>query len=633
MSGYNTVPQMAFKTLLVLLLFTAVAYGNDSQSYADGKGFSEVLQSTLSLSDGTDVPYYNGEDVEETQLRASELSELAARQTNDPKDTVGSSVLDAQRTVLEYDDRAEDLQESIDAGNEAIKDPLAIIGGTVSTKKTVSEIIETTHTCEESAEAREYTCVRERVLHPDKSKKKNNKAIWLKIATPLGTYYSGSYEIIPNSISVVEVDVGQTITYQTVSQFRSIPIDRSLIQYAKDLSDWGKNWFLQNEKGFVWQFGISNGNMHWNAPYIVLPVEFNVPDGLDQRFNKTQVVLEDAPDGDSISDSCKSLEAMTDKGLCRYGDVRTIEGPGYRTISYEGQTLRVYRDWWKKEFTYVCKAPSKNNCEPFRKQGCERIDSVCIEREGDVCVNHRKTYLCRTKSKGFEVTGFEGDVPFCLDGNCDDHSWTDNKDFADAMSKMSIFKEMQDDMDAKEATVFKGNEHQCNKDVLGFQDCCQGGGWGDGVGIAKKCSSSEQELRELKDQKKCVYVGTYCAEKVLGICVRKKQSYCCFGSKLSKLVQEQGRQQLGIEWGSSKHPNCRPLTVEEIQAIDFSQIDLSELFADLLQGSNLNNLASSTKQMSSKWSAKIKTATPIKKAKSEKQTYAYFGLEGEDASL
>ena len=44
-------------------------------------------------------------------------------------------------------------------------------------------------------------------------------------------------------------------------------------------------------------------------------------------------------------------------------------------------------------------------------------------------------------------------------------------------------------------------------------------------------------------------------------------------------------------WGSAKAPNCEGFTPEEFQMLDFSQIDLSEVFADIepLPASQMEN--------------------------------------------
>ncbi|WP_343118844.1 conjugal transfer protein TraN, partial [Escherichia coli] len=61
-------------------------------------------------------------------------------------------------------------------------------------------------------------------------------------------------------------------------------------------------------------------------------------------------------------------------------------------------------------------------------------------------------------------------------------------------------------------------------------------------------------------------VGEFCSKKVLGVCLQKKRSYCQFDSKLAQIVQQQGRNgQLRIGFGSAKHPDCRGITVDELQ--------------------------------------------------------------------
>jgi len=51
---------------------------------------------------------------------------------------------------------------------------------------------------------------------------------------------------------------------------------------------------------------------------------------------------------------------------------------------------------------------------------------------------------------------------------------------------------------------------------------------------------------------------------------------------LARIIQEQGRTQLGIGWGGSRNPDCRGFTPAELQQIDFAQIDFSEFYNDAL---------------------------------------------------
>jgi len=85
----------------------------------------------------------------------------------------------------------------------------------------------------------------------------------------------------------------------------------------------------------------------------------------------------------------------------------------------------------------------------------------------------------------------------------------------------------------------------------------------------------------------CHYVGDYCEKKWVAVgCVQKARSYCCFNTKMARIIHEQGRPQLvsfGADggWGTPGAPECRGFTPEEFQSLDFSRIDLSEYFEDI----------------------------------------------------
>lgn len=144
------------------------------------------------------------------------------------------------------------------------------------------------------------------------------------------------------------------------------------------------------------------------------------------------------------------------------------------------------------------------------------------------------------------------------------------------MVQLAVLKEVQNDMRAYNGVeIFKGQPRQCRKNCVGFRDCCTTGkGWGLTLNLVD-CSGEERELAEWRMKKRCVFVGTYCAEKLLGVCIRKKSSFCCFGTKLAKLLNDQGRRQLGIGFGDAEAPDY------ELSRIDMSRMNLSELYEDV----------------------------------------------------
>ena len=92
------------------------------------------------------------------------------------------------------------------------------------------------------------------------------------------------------------------------------------------------------------------------------------------------------------------------------------------------------------------------------------------------------------------------------------------------------------------------------------------------------CEQSEQLLAMHRDANLCVHVGSFCSSRVpiLGTCIEQTESYCCFNSILARIINEQGRGQIGKGWGSAESPDCSGFTPEEFQQLDFSRIDLSE---------------------------------------------------------
>ncbi|MBB5707387.1 conjugal transfer protein TraN [Sphingopyxis panaciterrulae] len=102
--------------------------------------------------------------------------------------------------------------------------------------------------------------------------------------------------------------------------------------------------------------------------------------------------------------------------------------------------------------------------------------------------------------------------------------------------------------------------------------------------LLTSCDQQDMEVGMLNGSGMCVEVGSYCSSKILGICVQKSKSHCCFNTKLGRIIQEQGRPQLKSfpdGWGPVKTPNCRGFTPEEFQALDFSKMDLSEYYSEI----------------------------------------------------
>ena len=95
------------------------------------------------------------------------------------------------------------------------------------------------------------------------------------------------------------------------------------------------------------------------------------------------------------------------------------------------------------------------------------------------------------------------------------------------------------------------------------------------------CTAEDQLHALRRSQNLCRYVGSYCAKKGGSACLEKKESWCCFNSRLALVVQTEGRKQLGLGWGTPESPACRGFTLEEFQALDFSAMDLTPVIAEM----------------------------------------------------
>lgn len=98
------------------------------------------------------------------------------------------------------------------------------------------------------------------------------------------------------------------------------------------------------------------------------------------------------------------------------------------------------------------------------------------------------------------------------------------------------------------------------------------------------CPEDTQVTAMKRDANLCHDLGDYCSRRlpVIRTCVTRTRSFCCFNSRLARLVNEQGRQQLGLPWGTARSPRCEGFTIPQLQSLNFAAMDLSEFYADIV---------------------------------------------------
>lgn len=109
------------------------------------------------------------------------------------------------------------------------------------------------------------------------------------------------------------------------------------------------------------------------------------------------------------------------------------------------------------------------------------------------------------------------------------------------------------------------------------------------IKLAYKCEKDEMNLAAKKETKSCHYVGSFCSQKIAGVCVEKKEGWCCYSSPLARIAAEQINLQLGRDYGSPKHPSCPGVTLDEFKSVDWAALDLREWTGILAENGMLKN--------------------------------------------
>lgn len=275
----------------------------------------------------------------------------------------------------------------------------------------------------------------------------------------------------------------------------------------------------------------------------------------------------------------------------------------------------VTQPCWAWERTYQChRISTANDCGDLEANGsCTYLRTECLDEEpdGGPCKVENRVYKCPTPSGGASDAPqyICGDDVYCINGDCEPIVREASTEFKDALVALHAIDQAGKEFNEADLRVFSGDRETCHKPVFGLINCCAGKTSGlltVGAGAAAlaggpaaiaalatpfltlfACSQDEMKL-DIKDRMGlCHNLGTYCSSSFLGICSTRRTAYCCFESKLSRILQEQGRVQLGKPWGSPKKEQCIGFTIDEFSRLDLSVMDFTEVYADFMDAAKL----------------------------------------------
>jgi conjugal transfer mating pair stabilization protein TraN len=96
------------------------------------------------------------------------------------------------------------------------------------------------------------------------------------------------------------------------------------------------------------------------------------------------------------------------------------------------------------------------------------------------------------------------------------------------------------------------------------------------------CNDSEGITAMKKGAHLCHDIGSYCSQDSIFGCLETTTRSCCFNSVLSRVINEQGRGQVGKGWGTPQNPDCSGFTIAQLQSLNFASMDLSEVYASVI---------------------------------------------------
>jgi conjugal transfer mating pair stabilization protein TraN len=285
--------------------------------------------------------------------------------------------------------------------------------------------------------------------------------------------------------------------------------------------------------------------------------------------------------------ACASLAA--DPACSSPTEICTDSDPVTRTI--EGVDVTAPCWAWRRDYQCTWLTPAQDCDALASTPGCRLVREDCITEETP-CKTLERVYDCPLPEQTQSPNQFicDGDV-YCIDGSCETIEREANDEFKDAAVALNAMGQARREWDPDTLTLFKGERETCSSKVFGVLNCCKGKGFplipGIQFLVLLGCSRKEVLLHQRDAQGLCAYVGTYCSDSVLGVCLTKKKVYCCFESKLSRILQEQGRQQLSKPWAKPKAEQCLGFTIDEFARLDLSQMDFSEVYAEFTEAARL----------------------------------------------
>jgi conjugal transfer mating pair stabilization protein TraN len=249
--------------------------------------------------------------------------------------------------------------------------------------------------------------------------------------------------------------------------------------------------------------------------------------------------------------------------------------------------VSITQSCWGFERRYTCsgKTPAQDCSAIEANRSCTFVREDCLDDpQVGACVTRERIYRCPSPDQPAATKQFVcgGDL-YCVNGECETIERETSDELKDALVGLHALGQAGKEFDESDFALFKGSNDTCSKPVFGLANCCGG----NGIPLIGTCSSAEKQLEAKIDKGLCHFIGSFCSKSVFGVCTSKRKSYCCYQSKLTRIIQEGGRAQLGLIFGTPKRADCAGFTIEQFASLDLSKIDFTEIYNELVEAVKL----------------------------------------------
>ncbi|STX55687.1 conjugative transfer protein TraN [Legionella beliardensis] len=296
----------------------------------------------------------------------------------------------------------------------------------------------------------------------------------------------------------------------------------------------------------------------------------------------TLTVIESQFEDDWLPANCSQYDEKIKEGTCVVAASDLCLEP-YATRVIDG--VPITRPCWGKYTVYQCIDGLTSTCEPLLSEGCAHVESTCTLATDRHCDRFLQTFRCPVNQCFPKQTICQPKIN-CAEGECAETLDEASDDMPEGVTRLGTLADTASDVatnqvNSGEPSIFKGEAKDCESYFFGAHDCCHDKGWGKWV---IHCPKDLKALLQAKRDKRVKKIGHYNDSG------NKHYVYCVFPSKLAGIVQIQGRfKQLHIDFGKPKSPDCRGLTPEELERIQFDVLDLSALTDDFIHRQTLPN--------------------------------------------